>query len=393
MMPIHRKRARQSITTALKKRRLPVPKGKSPILTRPMAHPEHTKHLQQFLRQRVDKHRDLTIPFHTPSTKVIYRRHPYVQELLRNWRRAHHMWRPNDPPACTCKHLQQAFPQHVHQDHIAAPLQVLCPSQKFLEFSGKSTVFPKLACSTTQLRQAITKWHICNQLPAPQADDMHLDQFLQHQAAPHKQASQHHLNIRIVQAISSTIPDGVVHAEDHRPGRLLWLCPQLYHQAITATFQDPTIFQQSPAPPLTFHMHINQQLSHLLPRYRKHFQDWGKIPTAYILPKRKKQFSKGRPIVAFVQLMARPIWQALADLLASMTQQACPDSLGQGDGISQLKQLRSYIYHQHDRATEQHGKQSYHPRHMDRSHFRSTIRILQASSRPCPRTALSTAIT
>ena len=95
------------------------------------------------LRERVSKPRDQTIPFHPPSTKVVFRRHPQIQQVLHNWRAAHHQWVPDHPPPCACQHLHTSHYPHLFHGDIATPLSELLPDQHCLKFSGKSTLFPK----------------------------------------------------------------------------------------------------------------------------------------------------------------------------------------------------------------------------------------------------------
>ena len=88
--PTHQRTARKSLATILTKRKLPVPKGVAPLFTFPLGHSNFQSDVRQFLRECVSKHRHQTIPFHPPSTKVVFRRHPQVQQVLHNWRTAHH---------------------------------------------------------------------------------------------------------------------------------------------------------------------------------------------------------------------------------------------------------------------------------------------------------------
>ena len=41
--------------------------------------------------------------------------------------------------------------------------------------------------------------------------------------------------------------------------------------------------------------------------------------------------------------MGRKLWEALADVLQLMTQQACPDAFHQGNGITQLTQTAAFL--------------------------------------------------
>ena len=122
----------------------------------------------------------------------------------------------------------------------------------------------------------------------------------------------------------------------------MWYCPALYNQAITNTFLDEQVFRTSEDSPLSHQYDVYLNVAAKLPDYQWAFPQRGRIPQAYILPKRKKAFRKGRPIVAFLDTMGRKLWEALADVL-QMTQQACPDALHQGDGITQLTQTAAFL--------------------------------------------------
>ena len=123
----------------------------------------------------------------------------------------------------------------------------------------------------------------------------------------------------------------------------MWYCPILYHQAITNTFTDPEIFTISPSPPLAHHFDVYSHIIALLPKYMWAFKDWGRTPQAYIPPKAKKKYNKGRPIVAFLNTMGRTMWEALADVLQLMTNQACPHAFHQGDAVTQLTQTAQFF--------------------------------------------------
>ena len=126
----------------------------------------------------------------------------------------------------------------------------------------------------------------------------------------------------MIKHVQQQLPSGIIHCEDHFPNRLMWYCPTLCnHRAPTTT-------------PLTHHFDVFASITTLLHDYTWAFKQWGCVPQAYILPKRKKKFGKGRPIVAFLDTMGRKLWESLADVLQLMTQQACPDSFHQGDGVT-----------------------------------------------------------
>ena len=169
----------------------------------------------------------LTLPFHPPSTTVVFARHPGIQDQLHNWRKAHRTWQPNHSPPCTCQQLKQRHPTHnIHHDHVVIPLHALAPDPHFLQYSGRSTFFPPGKPLRQSLVQAIHRWHKQHHLPIPQKDDDTIQHFVSQQMALHQQHQQQTLNLRVVKNATSHIPTGVVHCEDHFPNRLMWYCPQ-----------------------------------------------------------------------------------------------------------------------------------------------------------------------
>ena len=80
----------------------------------------------------------------------------------------------------------------------------------------------------------------------------------------------------------------------------MWYCPRLSHEALSATFLDVDVFSVLRVRPLTQHLHTYNTITKMLPRYRWALRDWGRLPTAYTLPKAKKPYAKAKPIVSFV---------------------------------------------------------------------------------------------
>ena len=103
------------------------------------------------------------------------------------------------------------------------------------------------------------------------------------------------------------------------------------------------VFQTSEHQPTLLHEATHQRTLKRLPKHKWAFPNWGRIPTAYVLPKRKKDFATGRPIVSFVQAQGRVLWESFADVLSLMVRQACPDSFGEGSGVNQLHLIKQHF--------------------------------------------------
>ena len=65
------------------------------------------------------------------------------------------------------------------------------------------------------------------------------------------------------------------------------------------------------------------------------------LPNAYVLPKRKKQFLSGRPIVSFFTAPFRPMLNCIAKMIYHLLPQAFPHNLAKGDVFDLIKLLKN----------------------------------------------------
>ena len=308
MSNVHKQAAQKALKVVLRKRRLQPPKPSKPIFVQPLMHPSFTSDLRTFLKQAISKHKDHITPFFIPSTRPVFIKHRTMKDIIHNWREAHCRWHPEHPEACTCKPFGEKFPDNLHDGHIAIELCKVAPDVPCLEYSGKSNVLPDQKTLASQLRKAIQRWHRSNGLPGPKDEETGMINFIQQQLAQHQQHAKNTLNIHMLKALQERLPAGIIHCEDHFADRLIWYCPQLYHTCISGTFMNAEVFQTSEHQPLLLHEATYQRMLKRLPKHKWAFPNWGRIPTAYILPKRKKDFAMGRPIVSFVQAQGRLLW-------------------------------------------------------------------------------------
>ena len=264
----HQRPATKAIATAMRKRSLPVPKARRPATLPYLAHPSQTTTTRTFLRHQITLHRQHTLPLHPPTTTVVFARHSRIQDRIHNWRRVHRHWKPDQPPQCTCQHLQQAHPTHLFNGHIAVPLFTLIPQHHFLQYSGKNTFFPPAKQLRRDLLAAIQRWHKAHHLPVSTEQNTIVTDFIEQQMQLHNRHLSNKLNFYVVCNARRCIPNGVIHSEDHLPNKLMWYCPHLYHTAITNTFLDKEGFHVIDIPPLHHHFNIYTQIQHLLPHYR-----------------------------------------------------------------------------------------------------------------------------
>ena len=271
-----------------------------------------------------------------PPQRQCSRSIPPTQRILHNWRQAHSTWQPQQETECTCASLRSTVDsQHLHNNHIAIQLAELQPQHSFLAYSGKSNVLQKNSQLAAQLTKSIRAWQRHYHIPYNNQKTKEFQQLQQHD-----KYQQTHLNIQTLKHVQQQLPKGIIHCEDHCPNRLMWYCPALYNQAITNTFLDEQVFRTSEDSPLSHHYDVYVDVTTKLPDYQWAFPQRGRIPKHTSSP---NAFQKGRPIVAFLDTMGRKLWEALADVLQLMTQQACPDAFHQGDGITQLTQTAAFL--------------------------------------------------
>ena len=145
---------------------------------------------------------------------------------------------------------------------------------------------------------------------------------------------------------NNVFPGAVFNCEDKRASSLRIFCPCLYHQAIEKTFLDPEVFASIPHTP----QYITSTLvDHLLNKYGRSYP-WAigkgrQLPSGYILAKKKKDFTSGRPIISFVDAPFGPMLNILARLLFQLIHIACPDHFATGDVYHLLHILRQAPEH------------------------------------------------
>ena len=132
--------------------------------------------------------------------------------------------------------------------------------------------------------------------------------------------------------LEQLFPGAVFHCEDKHASSLRIFCPCLYHQAIEKTFLDPEVFAPVPNTP----QYITSALvDQLLQQYGRSYP-WAigkgrQLPSGYILAKKKKDFTSGRPIISFVDAPFRPMLNILARMIFQLIPNACPDHFATGD--------------------------------------------------------------
>ena len=132
------------------------------------------------------------------------------------------------------------------------------------------------------------------------------------------------------------------HNEDKRATSLRIFWPVIYYECLTNTFSDPLVFRKLDACPATI---TNNTIAEITKQFGKPYP-WAlgsgrDLPNAYVLPKQKKQFRSGRPIVSFFTAPFRPRLNCIAKLIYQLLPKAFPHNLAKGDVFDLIKLLKN----------------------------------------------------
>ena len=150
-----------------------------------------------------------------------------------------------------------------------------------------------------------------------------------------------HITHRDISQFLNLFPGAVFLNEDKRATSLRISCPCQYFECLENTFADPQVFRRLATSPESL---IQSMLEKLTKRFKKSYP-WslGKgraLPNAYVLPKRKKHFRSGRPIVSFYSAPFRPMLNCIAKLIYQLIPAAFPHNLAKGDVFEFIQLLK-----------------------------------------------------
>ena len=308
--------------------------------------PNLSKTIRRALTTWYHQNHTVAVPFHKPSVKVIYQKHPAVGEFLFTHKKAVQGWASDNPPQCTCELLRQfpeaAIPntQHIILDASKLVTQFSPVEQALLTGSMNNRFFPDEAHCQEKFLNNLHQWTQRNRLPTM---PLHEKQRLFDQLwADHHPLVPTAMSASTIRHVQQRFPGCEFHCEDKKASSLRIFCPCLYYLAIENTFMDKKVFSQ-------IDLHPEECVQAYVEDITKKFKTthpWAlgkgrKLPAGYILPKRKKNFESGRPIIGFVDAPFRPMLNIMAKLLYTLVPKACPNHFALGDMYTLLQLLHS----------------------------------------------------
>ena len=306
--------------------------------------PTWSSELRKVLRQHCALMRPHTVTFQSPSSAVVFTKNPSVQDSLCNHKDYATRWADGETPVCICSTLTpyQTPPtsnsHHIHLDGDSLTLPT--PSlSSIANGSLQNKIFPSKKEIWTNLQKAFVQWHQRNGIPA--IPTRHLEDLWNTSWSQHRQQLHNHISHHDITQFTKLFPGAVFHNEDKRATSLRIYCPCLYFECLKNTFSDDNVFKRLQASPDSL---IQATLLTLQRRFKKQYP-WalGKgrtLPNAYVLPKRKKHFLSGRPIVSFFAAPFRPMLNCIAKLLYQVMPAAFPHNLAKGDVFELIQLLK-----------------------------------------------------
>ena len=313
--------------------------------------PTWSSDLRKLLRQHIAQMRPHTVTFQTPSSAVVFTKNPSVKDSLCNHKLYATRWADGETPVCICSTLKpyQSSPtshsNHLHLDGDSLTLPT--PSLTSIATGSlQNKIFPSKREIWKNLQQAFVHWHKKNGIPA--IPTRVLEELWTTSWTQHSQHLHDHISHYDITQFGKLFPGAVFHNEDKRATSLRVYCPCLYFECLQNTFSDGKVFQRLEASPESL---IQSTLTKLQRRFKKQYP-WslGKgrtLPNAYVLPKRKKHFLSGRPIVSFFAAPFRPMLNCIAKLLYQVMPVAFPHNLAKGDVFELIQLLKQGDFDSH----------------------------------------------
>ena len=306
--------------------------------------PNWTRDLRKLLTTHVHGTNHYNTTLQTPSTGIVFTKFPSVTDSLCNHKEAATKWADGEAPKCACAALRQHVrPPHHPDQHLVLDGDSLhfadAPFTSIATGSLQNKIFPPSKEIYTSLRLSLRSWTTRNSLPSLQKT--HLDALWQRSIHSHYMALHNHIIHKDIVRFKQLFPDAIFHNEDKRATSLRIYCPMVYFQCLTKTFADPLVFRKLDDNPNDI---IEKTIAEITKKFGKTYP-WAlgagrDLPNGYVLPRRKKQFLAGRPIVSFFTAPFRPMLNCIAKMLYNLLPQAFPHNLAKGDVFDLIKLLK-----------------------------------------------------
>ena len=245
-----------------------------------------------------------------------------------------------EPEPCNCHEFLLDHPRaEQHEGHVATGLETLdfCKGQSnlgaaFTNVGACYAFFPSKRRLHDQILDQLRGWHKHHLFPNDDRILESFETFFEEQWQQHKEQQRHEprLTHRLIKHLMSALPDNyIIHNEDHANAHLMIYCLNVYNQAAFNSWMDKKTFLLLDKSPEDIKEDMERQTSPVVRKHYKKLLDYNKpIPYGYIMMKRKKQWSKGRTIIAYSNTCVGRLLRVATLALQQMLKATWPHHFG-----------------------------------------------------------------
>ncbi|CAE7466326.1 unnamed protein product, partial [Symbiodinium microadriaticum] len=318
-----------------------VPKFNLPLKIPFLAHSAFKNNVQKWVSKLIRQHRQVLIPYHLPTKTIQELPHPALYKVLWNhMRKVTAQGRHWEPEPCKCHEFLLEHPRaEQHEGHVATGLETLdfCKDQSnlgaaFANVGACNAFFPSKQRLHDQVLDQLRRWLKHHLFPNDDRILESFEAFFEEQWQQHKEQQRHEprLTHRLIKHLTSALPDNyIIHNEDHANAHLMIYCPNVYNQAAFNTWMDEKTFLLLDKTPEDIKEDMERQTPPVVRKHYKRPLDYNKpIPYGYIMMKRKKQWKKGRTIIAYSNTCVGRLLRVAALALQQMLKATWPHHFG-----------------------------------------------------------------
>ncbi|CAE7776481.1 unnamed protein product [Symbiodinium necroappetens] len=336
-----RSKARARLRRVLTFRNATVPKFNLPLKIPFLAHSAFKNNVQKWVSKLIRQHRHVLIPYHLPTKTVQELPHPALNKVLWN-----HMCKVTaqgrhwEREPCKCHEFLLEHPRaEQHEGHVATGLEALdfCKGQSnlgaaFANVGACNAFFPSKQRLHDQVLDQLRRWLKHHLFPNDDRILESFEAFFEEQWQQHKEQQRHEprLTHRLIKHLTSALPDNyIIHKEDRANAHLMIYCPNIYNQAAFNTWMDEKTFLLLDKTPEDIKEDMERQTPPVVRKHYKRLLDYNKpIPYGYIMMKHKKQWNKGRTIIAYSNTCVERLLRIAALALQQMLKATWPHHFG-----------------------------------------------------------------
>ncbi|CAE7602690.1 unnamed protein product, partial [Symbiodinium necroappetens] len=298
-----RSKARARLRRVLTFRNATVPKHNLPLKIPFLAHNDFKKNVQEFVSKLIRRHRHVLTPYHLPTKTIQEMPRPALNKdkwLL--------VWKRLTFTSPTSAHPSQMW---VHATLSSRPKDVYVTKFSISSRSGSSTIYSTTTTASSRTSRPFSK---------SSGSDMKTSSGTNIDSHTH----------RLIKHLISALPRNyIIHNEDHANTHLMIYCPNVYNQAAVNTWLDKKTFLLLDKSPEDIKADMERQTPAAVRKHYKKLLDYNNpIPYGYIMMKRKKQWSKGRTIIAYSNTCVGRLLRVAALALQQMLKATWPNHFG-----------------------------------------------------------------